>query len=66
MISKLNYKTTFIKKVLPGSIIVSGKVIKSGKTIAFLEGTILDEKNNILAKANQTVKLIPNFYNKNK
>ena len=64
LVLSLEIKTTFIKKVLPESILVTGKVIKSGKTIAFLEGTIFDKKNNILAKANQTVKLIPNFYNK--
>ena len=64
LVLSLEIKTTFIKKVLPESILVTGKVIKSGKTIAFLEGTIIDKKNNILAKANQTVKLIPDFYNK--
>ena len=64
LVLSLEIKTTFIKKVLPESILVTGKVIKSGKTIAFLEGTIIDKKNNILAKANQTVKLVPDFYNK--
>ena len=64
LVLSLEIKTTFIKKVLPETILVTGKVIKSGKSIAFLEGTIFDKKNNILAKANQTVKLIPDFYNK--
>ena len=51
-----------IKPINPGEVIVSGKVIKAGNSIAFLEGEILDKKNNLLAKANQTVKLIKNFY----
>ena len=38
------------------------KVIKAGNSIAFLEAEIYDKKNNLLAKANQTVKLIKNFY----
>ena len=64
LVLSLEIKTTFIKKVLPESVIVTANVIKSGKTIAFLEGTLTDKKNNILAKANQTVKLIPDFYKK--
>ena len=66
LVLSLEIKTTFIRKVLPESVFVTGKVIKSGKTVAFLEGTLTDKKNNILAKANQTVKLIPDFYKKNK
>ncbi len=62
LVLSLEIKTTFIKSVNPGEVIVIGKVIKSGNTIAFLEGEILDKKNNLLAKANQTVKLIKNFY----
>ncbi len=66
LVLSLEIKTTFIRKVLPESVFVTGKVIKSGKTVAFLEGTLTDKKNNILAKGNQTVKLIPDFYKKNK
>ena len=62
LVLSLEIKTTFIKSVNPGEITVSGKVIKHGNTIAFLEGEILDKENNLLAKANQTVKLIKNFY----
>ena len=56
LVLSLEIKTTFIKRILP----------QSGKSIAFLEGTITDNKNNILAKGNQTVKLINGFYNKKK
>ena len=62
LVLSLEIKTTFIKSVNPGEIIVTAKVIKAGNSIAFLEGNILDKKNNLLAKANQTVKLIKNFY----
>ena len=48
--------------VNPGEVVVTARVIKAGNNIAFLEGDILDKKNNLLAKANQTVKLIKNFY----
>ena len=62
LVLSLEIKTTFIKSVNPGEVIVTAKVIKAGNSIAFLEGNILDKKNNLLAKANQTVKLIKNFY----
>ena len=62
LVLSLEIKTTFIKQVNPGEIIVTGKIIKSGNNIAFLEGELTDKKNNLLAKANQTVKLIKNFY----
>ena len=62
LVLSLEIKTSFIKSINPGEVVVSGKVIKAGNSIAFLEGEILDKKNNLLAKANQTVKLINNFY----
>ncbi len=66
LVLSLEIKTTFIKKVLPETVLVTGNVIKSGRSIAFLEGTITDKKNNILAKGNQTVKLVSKFYNTKK
>ena len=66
LVLSLEIKTTFIKKVLPETVLVTGNVIKSGRAIAFLEGTITDKKNNILAKGNQTVKLVSKFYNTKK
>ena len=62
LVLSLEIKTTFIKSVQPGNLKVYGKVIKAGKNIAFLEGELRDSKNILLAKANQTVKLIKNFY----
>ena len=62
LVLSLEIKTTFIKSVNPGDVYVYGKVIKAGKNIAFLEGELRDNKNNLLAKANQTAKLIKNFY----
>ena len=62
LVLSLEIKTTFLEKVSTKPVIVIGNVIRAGKSIAFLEGKILDEKNNILAKGNQTVKLITDFY----
>ena len=62
LVLSLEIKTTFIKKISHEQVLVIGNVIKTGKTIAFLEGKIVDTENNILAKGTQTVKLIKNFY----
>ncbi len=62
LVLSLEIKTTFIKKISNEQVLVIGNVIKTGKTIAFLEGKIVDAENNILAKGTQTVKLIKNFY----
>ena len=63
LVLSLEIKTTFLKRVNPGDVIAYGKTIRVGNSIAFLEGELRDKKNNLLAKANQTVKLINNFYN---
>lgn len=62
LVLSLEIKTSFLRQVNPGEVFVFGKVIKSGISIAFLEGELRDKENNLLAKANQTVKLIRNFY----
>ena len=62
LVLSLEIKTSFLNQVNPGEVLVFGRVVKSGKSIAFLEGELKDNKNNLLAKANQTVKLIRNFY----
>ena len=62
LVLSLEIKTTFIKKISHEQVLVIGNVIKTGKTIGFLEGKIVDAENNILAKGTQTVKLIKNFY----
>ena len=62
LVLSLEIKTTFIKSVNPGDVFVEGKIIRAGKSIAFLEGELRDKQNKLLAKANQTVKLIKDFY----
>tara|TARA_Y100001978_G_C23403887_1_gene295944 strand:- start:27 stop:461 length:435 start_codon:yes stop_codon:yes gene_type:complete len=62
LVLSLEIKTTFLKSVNPGPVTVIGRVIKAGKSIAFLEGELRDNENILLAKANQTAKLKYNFY----
>ena len=62
LVLSLEIKTTFMQRVNPGLVKVRGNIIKKGKTIAFLEAELRDKENNLLAKANQTAKLIQNYY----
>ena len=62
LVLSLEIKTTFLKSVSPGRVTATGRVIKAGQSIAFLEGELRDSKNILLAKANQTAKLKYNFY----
>ena len=62
LVLSLEIKTSFLRSVHPGEVKVYGQVTKAGKSIAFLEGFLTDNENNILAKANQTVKLVKGFY----
>ena len=64
LVLSLEIKTTFLKQINPGNVYVIAKVLKAGNSIAFLEGCIKNSENKTLAKANQTVKLLRNFYNK--
>ena len=50
----LEMKTSFLRPALPGRLICIGRVVKWGKTIAFLEGELYDDQHRLLAKASST------------
>ena len=55
----LELKITFLKSANPGIIIAAAKVIKLGKSIAFVEGTLTNESGDLIAKGTSTNKLVP-------
>ena len=55
----LELKITFFKSANPGPVIAEAKVIKLGKSIAFVEGSLLSEKGILIAKGTSTNKLVP-------
>ena len=55
----LELKITFIKSANPGPVIAEAKVIKLGKSIAFVEGSLFSEKGILIAKGTSTNKLVP-------
>jgi uncharacterized protein (TIGR00369 family) len=50
----LEMKTSFLRPARPGPLIAVGRVVKWGKTIAFLEGELFDDQRRLLATATST------------
>jgi len=50
----LDMNLTFMRMVPLSPIIAKGRVVKHGKRVAFLEGELLDEDGNMLARATST------------
>jgi len=54
----LEIKVSFLQSAAPGLIIAEAWIERRGKSIAFLEGLIRNEKGEVLAKASSTMRLI--------
>lgn len=52
-------KTTFVRPVAAGRVIGKGEVIRLGKTLAFIEGSLIDENERVLARASGTAAPTP-------
>ena len=55
----LEMKTSFFRPGLPGELKGIGRVIKYGRTIAFMEGELYDAEGRLLAKASGTTAPVP-------
>jgi uncharacterized protein (TIGR00369 family) len=55
----LELKITFLKSANPGIVIAAARVIKLGKSIAFVEGALTNESGELIAKGTSTNKLVP-------
>ncbi|MBX3479840.1 MAG: PaaI family thioesterase [Caulobacter sp.] len=55
----LEMKTSFFRPATPGSLRGVGRVVRWGKTIAFLEGELFDDQQRLLAKATATAMPTP-------
>ena len=54
----LEMKTTYIGPGFPGRFIGEGRVLRMGKSIMFLEATLFDGEENLVATASATAKLV--------
>ncbi|MDQ0463621.1 uncharacterized protein (TIGR00369 family) [Caulobacter ginsengisoli] len=54
VVPTLEMKTSFLRPAMPGPLRGVGRVIRYGRTIAFLEGELYDGEDRLLAKASAT------------
>ncbi|HEV2652917.1 MAG TPA: PaaI family thioesterase [Rhizomicrobium sp.] len=55
----LEIKISFLQSANPGLIVAEAWVERMGRSTAFLEGHIKNEKGEVLAKGSSTVRLVP-------
>ena len=56
----LELKVSFFKPANPGIVTTSAKIIKMGKSTAFIEGSLFDNEGNLLAKGSSSNRIIRN------
>lgn len=55
----LEIKVSFLASARPGRVIAEAWIERQGRSTAFVEGRLLNEAGEVLAKASSTMKLIP-------
>lgn len=50
----LEFKVTFLRPALPGRITATGRWIRIGKSVAFLEAELFDNEGNLVARSSST------------
>ncbi len=50
----VDLRITFLKKVVGGKLIASSKIVRRGKRLSYIECEILNDKNELVAKASST------------
>lgn len=53
----LDLKISFLNATLPGRVFAEAWLVKKGRSIAFLEGQLLNESGEVLARGSSAVKL---------
>ena len=59
-IATLEVKVSFFRPATPGLVVAEGWIERAGKQTVFAEGRLLDGEGVVLAKANSTIRLVPN------
>ena len=56
--SSIDMNVSFIRPVHPGRVIGKGRVVRLGRTLAFLEAELFDEDGELLARATSTARVV--------
>ena len=55
----IDLNVSFIAPAKPGRFVGTGRIVRMGKTIAFLEGELLDQDGVLVAKATASARVVP-------
>ena len=50
----LELKINFLKPVLTGKLVATGRVVKGGQTVGLVECDVVDDKDRLVARATST------------
>ena len=55
----IDLRVSFLEPASPGAFVGEGRVVQIGKTIAFLEGRLLDSSGKVIATATASARVVP-------
>jgi uncharacterized protein (TIGR00369 family) len=55
----IDLRVSFLSPARPGKLVGEGRIAKIGKTIAFLEGRLLDTRGVVVATATASARVVP-------
>lgn len=55
----IDMNVSFLAPARPGRLIGEGQVVQMGKSVAFLEGRLMDETGTLIARATSSARLVP-------
>jgi acyl-CoA thioesterase len=58
-VASLEIKVSFLQRVGPGRVVAEGRVQRLGRRVAFLEASLFDDRDALLATASSTAMLTP-------
>jgi uncharacterized protein (TIGR00369 family) len=58
-VASLELKVSFLQRVGPGRVLAEGRVQRMGRRVAFLEASLFDDRDTLLATASSTAMLTP-------
>jgi uncharacterized protein (TIGR00369 family) len=59
MPSSIDLNVSFIRPVLPGRVVGRGRVVRSGRSVVFLEAELFDAEDKLLARATSSAIPVP-------
>lgn len=54
----LELKVSFLRPVGPGRLVGDGRVVHMGRSVVFLEGSLVDDEGNVVATATATARVV--------